>query len=315
MGASVDYILLDEEDHYRSMQIYAQCVTRTTTTSGYVTITATPEAGKTELVKQFMHDVSGALYFQNAGWGDAPHITPELQEELLASIPKYQWDMRMKGLPLMGQGLVYEVDESMITCTPFELPDHWKRIAAVDIGIDHPTAVVWSAYDAATDTIYIYDCYRKDGGTPSVHATAINARGTWIPVVLPHDADNTERGSGRSVMSYYEEAGVNVLYDTFHNPLDNQGKKNNFVEPGIMEITQRMETGRLKVFSSCSDFFVEFRQYHRKDGKIVKKDDDVMDAFRYSVMSVKGRGLSAGEADRGFNAAYDDNWSGFNMNY
>lgn len=262
-----------------------------------------------------MKDVSGYLYFQNATWDDAPHITDDVKRELLASIPAWQHEMRSRGIPMMGSGLIYDISEKDIVCDPIELPDHWRRIAAIDIGIDHPTAIAWSAYDAATDTIYIYDVYAESGNVPSMHATAINARGTWIPVVLPHDADNTERGSGRSVMSYYEEAGVNCLKETFYNPLDFTGKKSNFVEPGIMELLQRMKTGRLKVFSTCGKLFEELRRYHRKEGKIVKKDDDIMDAMRYSALSVINRGISAGEASRGYNAAYEDNWAGFNKNY
>lgn len=46
MGPEVDYIHLDEEDPYNSMRIFSQCVTRTLTTRGLVTITATPEAGR-----------------------------------------------------------------------------------------------------------------------------------------------------------------------------------------------------------------------------------------------------------------------------
>lgn len=315
MGSTVDYIWLDEEDPFRSMQIYAQCVTRTATTGGHVVITATPENGLSELVDAFMKNTEGALYFQNATWDDALHLTEDVKKELLASIPAWQHDMRSRGIPMMGSGLIYDVAEKDISCAPFEIPDHWRRLAAIDIGIDHPTAVVWSTYDAGTDTIYIYDVYAESGNIPSIHATAINARGPWIPVVLPHDADNTERGSGRTVMSYYEEAGVNCLKDTFYNPLDFTGKKNNFVETGIMEILQRMKTGRFKVFSTCGLFFEEMRRYHRKEGKIVKKEDDVVDAARYSALSVINRGVSAGEASRGYNAAYEDNWADYNKNY
>ncbi|WKV17055.1 terminase large subunit [Salmonella phage PKM.Hi.22.6] len=312
MGATVDYIWLDEEDPFKSMEIYAQCVTRTATTGGLITITATPENGLTKLVDLFMKDMSGYLYFQNATWDDAPHLDEETKKELLASIPTWQHEMRSRGIPMMGEGLIYDIAESSIITEPIEIPSHWRRLAAVDIGISHDTAVVWTAYDAATDCIYVYDCYSADAGVPAMHATAINARGNWIPVILPHDADNTERGSGRSVASYYAEAGVNVMPETFYNPLDWTGKKNNFVEPGIMEILQRMKTGRFKVFSTCGKFFEEMRRYHRKDGKIVKEFDDTMDAARYSALSVIGRGVSAGEASAGYNAAFNDNW---NYNY
>ncbi|MFW3388296.1 UNVERIFIED_CONTAM: terminase family protein, partial [Kocuria sp. CPCC 205274] len=193
MGATVDYIWLDEEDPFKSMEIYSQCVTRTGTTGGLVTITATPENGLTKLVDLFMKNEEGMLYFQNATWDDAPHLSEETKAELLASIPSWQHEMRSRGIPMMGEGLIYDIPETSIICNPIELPAHWRRLAAVDIGINHPTAVVWTAYDAAADTIYIYDVYCEKGGVPSQHATAINARGTWIPVVLPHDADNTEK--------------------------------------------------------------------------------------------------------------------------
>lgn len=316
MGSTVDYIWIDEEDPFNSLEIFSQCVTRTATTGGLVTITATPENGLTKLVDQFMKNEKGMLYFQNATWDDAPHLTEDVKKELLASIPEWQHEMRSRGIPMMGEGLIYDISESDIAIDPFEIPSHWRRVCAVDIGISHDTAAVWSAYDAATDTIYIYDAYHAKAGVPALHATAINARGSWIPVVLPHDADNTERGSGKTVAQYYREAGVNVLMETFYNPIDWDGKKHNLVEPGIVEMTQRMKTGRLKVFKTCGRFFEEMRRYHRKDGRIVKTFDDTMDAARYSALSVKARGISEGEGSEGYNASYNDMWNdSFNVNY
>ena len=51
-----------------------------------------------------------------------------------------------------------------------------------------------------------------------------------------------------------------------------------------MEINERMRTGRLKVFRHLDRFFRELRMYHRKDGQIVKKGDDIMAAMHYAVM-------------------------------
>lgn len=314
MGATVDYIWIDEEDPYRSMQIYSQCVTRTATTGGLVTITATPENGMTELVKKFMQDTSGSLYWQNATWDDAPHLDEATKKELLDSIPEWQHEMRSKGLPMLGSGMVYPIKESDIKVEPFEIPKHWPRVCAMDIGITHETAASWAAYSPETDTIYIYDHYNASEGVPALHALAIKQRGNWIPVILPHDADNTERGSGRSVAMYYREAGVNVALETFHNPITWDGKKNHFVEPGIMEITQRMKTGRFKIFNTCHKIFEEMREYHRKEGKIVKKNDDSVDAMRYAAMSVTHRGVTE-LLGTGENMGYNDNWNNFNNSY
>jgi hypothetical protein len=45
-----------------------------------------------------------------------------------------------------------------------------------------------------------------------------------------------------------------------------------------------MQTGRLKIARHLDVFWREFRMYHRKDGKIVKENDDVISAIRYAVM-------------------------------
>ena len=64
------------------------------------------------------------------------------------------------------------------------------------------------------------------------------------------------------------------------------------VEPGIMEMLQRMETSRFKVFNYLNDWYEEIRMYHRKDGKIVKNLDDLMSATRYAVQSLQFASLN-----------------------
>ena len=51
-----------------------------------------------------------------------------------------------------------------------------------------------------------------------------------------------------------------------------------------MDMLDRMQTGRWKVFAHLGDWFQEFKLYHRKDGKVVKKLDDLMSASRYALM-------------------------------
>ena len=55
-------------------------------------------------------------------------------------------------------------------------------------------------------------------------------------------------------------------------------------EAGIMEIQDRMTSGRFKVAAHLTQWFEEFRMYHRKDGQIVKERDDLMSATRIGVM-------------------------------
>lgn len=291
MGSSIDIALIDEEP--TDPEIYPQVLTRTATGNdgkgGYVLLTATPENGMTELVSQFMESLKPGQYLQNVTWDDAPHLDEETKSQLLAAIPEYQREMRSKGIPVLGEGMVYPVAEEALKVDPFELPNHFKICAAIDFGIAHPTAVAWCAYDADRDIIYLTDAYKRAGEIPAVHAAMIRGKGSAIPLIYPHDGDNTEKGSGNTLADLYREAGLNVV-GRFTN-VDGT----NYVEPGIMELLERMRTGRFKVFADIKDFFDEFRRYHRKNGKIVKEHDDLLDAVRYSALSVQRFGVSKGE--------------------
>ena len=47
-----------------------------------------------------------------------------------------------------------------------------------------------------------------------------------------------------------------------------------------MAMLQAMENGNFKVFSTLSDWWEEFRMYHRKGGKVIPIRDDLMSASR-----------------------------------
>ena len=59
------------------------------------------------------------------------------------------------------------------------------------------------------------------------------------------------------------------------------------VEAGLMDMLDRMQTGRFKVSRMLSDWWEEFRIYHRKNGIVVKERDDLMAATRYAIMMVR----------------------------
>jgi hypothetical protein len=59
------------------------------------------------------------------------------------------------------------------------------------------------------------------------------------------------------------------------------------VRLGIMAMLDRMKTGRFKVFAHLTEWFEEFRLYHRKDGLIVKERDDLISATRLGLMMLR----------------------------
>ena len=279
MGKAIDVIWMDEEP---PQDIYSQALRASLKGGGLTFMTFTPESGMPNVVAQFMNDLKPHQQLYNATWDDAPHLDDEVKEEILAALPPHERDMRSKGIPVLGSGLVFPVDENQIKRSAFAIPEHWSKVCALDFGYDHPTAAVWIAHDRDKDVAYVYDVYRKSAETPIVHSAAIRARGDWIPVIWPHDGAQHDKGSGKPLAEIYRKQGVNMMPKHFENPEGGQG-----VEPGLMEMLQRFQTQRLLVFDHLGEFFEEMRMYHRKDGKVVKERDDIMSACRYAVMSLR----------------------------
>lgn len=219
---------------------------------------------------------------------DVDHYTEEERDQIVASYPAHEREARAKGIPTMGSGRVFPVPESEITVADCAIPRHWAQINGLDFGWDHPFAAVNLAWDRDYDRIYVTKVYRKKEATPVIHAASVKPWGEWIPCAWPHDGYQHDKGSGDQLKEQYRKQGLNMLPDHATHPEGGFG-----TEAGLMEMLDRMQTDRFKVFSSLNDWFEEFRMYHRRDGKIVKERDDLMSATRIGVMMLRNAQVSA----------------------
>jgi phage terminase large subunit-like protein len=296
-GRSVDCIWLDEEP---SRSIYSQAVTRTLDRKGMVYMTFTPESGMTETVASFVNSLKPGQSLNNATWddatedvrtvlrGDRGHLNEAVMEQIMSSYAPHEREMRRYGRPAIGSGLVFPVHEEKLIIDPISIEKHWPRICGIDFGFDHPTACVWLAWDRDEDVIYVYDCYRQAKAPPAVHAQTICSRPQFIPVAWPHDGHRRDSMGNPGLAEQYRNLGCNMLPFHFENPPALGEKKGgNSIEVGIMDLLQRMEDGKFKVFATLSEWWMEFRMYHRKEGKIVPLHDDLMSATRYAAMSMR----------------------------
>lgn len=213
----------------------------------------------------------------NLTWSDAPHLTEEMKQEMLAGLMPHEIDMRSKGLPSLGHGAIYPVRESDITIPTFQVPDHWPCAFGMDVGYDHPTAVIWGAYNQKEDTWYLYSEYRVSRVEPAIHADAIRSRGVWIPGIIDSHSNRRSESGQVGLMTLYDRLGLNI-----HAADNGPGT----LDPSLLEIYQRLSSGRLRVMSHLVKWFEEFRLYRRDgNGKIIKIGEDLMDATRYLIMN------------------------------
>lgn len=281
-GTAKHVIWNDEEP---PEDVYDEELLRTMTCGGIVMNTFTPLSGITAVVLRFMPggkmpDAMDVRFAIQADWDDVPHLDEKSKKELYDALPPHQREARSKGIPVLGAGAIYPVDEDFIKVPDFIIPAHWPRSYGFDVGWNN-TAAVWGALDRETDTGYLYACYKRGQAEPPIHAAAIKGRGDWIPGVIDPASRGGSQKDGEKLLNLYQDEKLILSL------------ANNAVEAGILDVWTALSTGKLKVFRSLAPWFDEFRLYRRSDngkGTIVKVNDHLMDCTRYWYRS--GRGVA-----------------------
>lgn len=271
---------------------YEEITFRINVNKGIVYTTFTPLKGATDVVNRFLRDKAEGTH--DTWWtiDDDNLYALEDREKLKARYKgSKDYMARLYAVPSQGDGNVFTGERAKIECAPFAIPDHFVRICALDIGWTHPAALSWWAIDRDAGISYLYavwcaqgaklhdifDVWKNHGGLGA---------GTWIPVSFPADGDNeTAAGAGVSVADQLRDMGMlmlgepAMLPETGSEGEKTQGRKS--VEAQVQMMDGEMLQGRIKVFSSCELFWKEYTLYHRENGKIVKKLNDVLDSARY----------------------------------
>ena len=287
-GIAADFLWPDEEP---PAEIWSQLIRATLAKpNAIIACSMTPEEGMTETVTQFMENLQKGQALVTATWDDAPHLSTEVKEQRLAALRPHERDMRSKGIPLVGAGLIFPVSDEDIVIDPIEIPRHWPQGIGIDFGIStqHPFSAANCALDRDSGTFYLTHEYQTTNDMAAVHADAIKKWGDWKPVCWPHDGLNREKGSGDELHNIYRSKGINLLPWKATNPPaigQVEGEGGNSVEASVLEMLDDMYGKKFKVFRTCATFLKEKRMYHRDlKGKIVRMHEDLICAVRYAHM-------------------------------
>ena len=227
-------------------------------------------------------------YVVSCGLREIPHISEAEKERMIASYPPHEREARINGLPALGSGSVYYVDESLYTINTVEIYPHWPRVFALDVA--QHTSCIWAAIDPNTDILYVYDEQEWYMEEPPMIVHGIKAKGRWIKgVVDPSAVQGSKRGDGDSLYKEYKREGLNLIT-----------KVDNGVESGITRTIKMMLAGTLKITKNCHSLLGEIRMYYRNDrGEIAgHQKDHLCDALRYLTGTGKKIAKSQNEIER-----------------
>jgi phage terminase large subunit-like protein len=283
-GENLDFGHCDEEPEE---DIYSEFLARIRRSDdSRMMITLTPLHGKTALWERMSAPHPDRAMVTMA-LDDCPWYSELQKQRMVEGYPEHERDARRYGLPMMGEGKVFNYPEDMIR-EPFieYVPPHWKKVWGIDFGVNHPFAAVLLLWDVDNDVLHVHQALRLKSdkltpwmAQPIFHAATMKKYGAGVPVAWPHDGHQRDKGSGAIVADSYKKAGLLMLptHATF-------AKGGYDFEAGLLEMDQRFMTNRLKVSAHLAEWFEEYRFYHREDGQVKKEKDDLLSATRIGMM-------------------------------
>lgn len=220
---------------------------------------------------------------------------------------KDQVDAMSRGFSKLIGGAVFATPEILFTEDLGHIPETFNRFAALAIDKAYVTGV-WFAIDRANEVFHVYDTHVALRSSLAMLADAIWRRGKWIPILI----DPTDEGRS-------EEDGLEIAERLASFQLQiNQGSID--YDAGLEVMSQKLETGRLKVNAYQQHWLGEYRRMGRDDkGDPQFTGNNLMRATMLGL--VHGAEISISEAransdDRGYDrdearAMYDGGSTGY----
>jgi phage terminase large subunit-like protein len=276
-SATLDWAWPDEEP---PEDVYDELLTRLIAVEDSILfMTFTPLKGRSKVVVRYQDSYSPDRVIVGMTFDDAAHYTDEKKRKALAGFAEHEREARSKGVPLLGSGAIFSAPEDSVKEMRLEsVPQYWRKIWGIDFGINHPFAAALLLWDVDADVIHVHHTVRMSNALPLMHAQAMKGIGADVPVAWPQDGTARE-SNGIALSAQYRSAGLKMTHD--HATWPEGGYS---TEAGIFEMQEREASGRLRYAAHLSDLLEERRHYHRKDGMIVKFQDDILSAIRIGVM-------------------------------
>lgn len=290
---AVDLIHGDEDPG--DFDIYSECQARLTTTNGMIIWSMTPMLGVTPVRRHFKNKEDGTAEILMTIWDAAVSKRGHIPDEDIPGIIKRygaKAATRAFGGDMQGQGAVFETPAEQIkhTMDPASVPPYWPWLWALDFRHSgqesggHPFAAVLLTWDRDNDVVYVMDAFRMFGMAANHVARIKESPMKLAPAAWPHDG-GTGAGvqTNDTIATIYKKLGLNMR--PTHATFDAGGYN---TEAGIHVMENRLAGKKLLVAAHLFEWFDEYGGYHRKDGKIVKVDDDLMSATRVGCMDLRG---------------------------
>ena len=297
-GFKLDFVVFDEQP---PDDVFSELVTRTATTQGQVLCSFTPLKGLNGLVSKFWYQEEGYEHIR-VSWDDVPEYDPWGEPFLLMTTRRqlerdylpHEREARIAGIPVMGQGAVFQIRSWPTYKTgdyDFKSMNNIERIIAMDLGLVRDKTVISLMYwNPREQEAWLHSQIVVKGTEEANPLNYINhlvrpeVFGT--PILLPSDANTAGRYtmSSLSLRQLFEEYQLNVIAHPAMNPPNSEGKITNHKSFGVNVMRQMLELGTLHVNENCVEFLREAKNYFVDEKGRFSDPDDCIDSARYAIL-------------------------------
>lgn len=217
---------------------------------------------------------------------DNPWITQDAKERVLGAYSDEELQFRKSGKFIHIAGMIYSEFDPREHVIPWRTPNpNSNIIVGIDPGLGSRCAVVWVSLDSE-DRMVVFDEIYVKGAIVSDVAGQIHKINTEFDIkpiynVIDPAARDRHHQTGRSDQMEYADHGIYTIAGQ------------NAVRPGINAVKERLQSGKLYIADNCVNIIKEMKNYRWREPpksgedkeKPIKKDDHLLDALRYVVMS------------------------------
>ena len=290
-GVGLDWVWFDEAS-FMNREVWEVVYPALTDRGGYAWITTTPQGYDWVYDGFYKPAINGDEDYET--WRYATEENPYIDKLLIEKAKQDLSDAMFRQEYLASfekfEGLIYpDFEEEMHIKEPPEKKPTDIFFVSLDVGWNHPTAILLAKEDV-NHNLYIMDEVREQhldvkGISNQLQSLLVRNGLQKVNVsefVIDPASKGTQQTSGMSIYDQLLEEGWAFV------------PGNNDVMAGINRVTRLLREKTVFISRKCEDLIDEIRGYHWrkwKEGsdadraKPFKLGDDLVDAFRYLVMS------------------------------
>lgn len=220
---------------------------------------------------------------------DNPSLSDKIISRYEAMYSGVFYDRYIRGLWVVAEGLVYQMPDEAITCTPDDALGDGRGAwyISMDYGITNPfAAILWrvTASRAYAVKEYVFDSRKENRRlTDEEHYANVERLAQYV--------DENGNTRTRNIECIVIDPSANSFKETIrrHGKFDYRNAKNDVIS-GISTTTTMLENGHVKISTDCKSLLVEkglYRWDDKSDKDAVLKDNDhCLDAARYMCHTI-----------------------------